>query len=215
MNLILSILFVSLFSSGSGINEQVENYLKKVLVSYQKYEFVINSTPMKYRKIAIDETRQANLNKGIMLIPVQLTDQKGNSSNSFLTVKLKLYKNVLKSVKNIQRGESLLKGYFAEQLTDVTNMNGLLVSDNADLSQYRSKMNIKTGTILIQEYMELQPVINKGDKATLHAGSNGVNVFLDVVARQDGITGEVISVNAGSRLFKAKVIDQYNLSLVE
>ena len=64
--------------------------------------------------------------------------------------------------------------------------------------------------------IEPVPIVSKGDKIILHTGRTGVDISIDVIARQDGCAGDVISVYAnGSKLYKGKIVDKNNLTLVE
>jgi flagella basal body P-ring formation protein FlgA len=75
---------------------------------------------------------------------------------------------------------------------------------------------IRAGTILSEEIIEPIPAVNKGDKVVLHTGGLGVDVSIDVTARQDGSVGDVISVYSnGNKFYKGKIVDKSNLTLVE
>jgi flagella basal body P-ring formation protein FlgA len=74
---------------------------------------------------------------------------------------------------------------------------------------------IKSGTILTSDMIEEIPIVNKGNKVIVHAGKNGVDIAVDALTRQDGCAGDIISVQASNKIFKAKVIDKFNLTLVE
>lgn len=215
MTLIINILCLSLFSFGSGFEKEVKTYLDKKLSGYDNYEFEVAHAPRSYTKIEIEEQEQFKLNKGILLLPVKITYANNNTSKSIVTIKVKLYKKIAKSINSSKKNDNIYPNNFTIDLAEITNLNGTPINLNKDYSGYRIKQNLNAGTVLLEEHLELIPIIQKGEKAILHTGSNGVDVSLEVITRKDGITGEIITVVYGNKMYKAKVIDQFNLSLVE
>ena len=53
--------------------------------------------------------------------------------------------------------------------------------------------------------IEPVPIVSKGDKIILHTGRTGVDISIDVIARQDGCAGDVITcMRTGVNCTKAK-----------
>lgn len=215
MTLLINILCLFLISSGNGFEKEVKNYLDKKLSGYSKYEFEIAHAPRSYKKLEIEDGEQFKINKGILLLPVKITHEDNNTSKSIVTIKVKLYKKIAKTINPIRRNDIINSGSLTSEVAEITNLNGTPISLNKDYTEYRIKHNLKAGVVLLEEHLELIPIIQKGEKAILHTGSNGVNVSLEVITRQDGVSGEIITVVNGNKMYKAKVIDQFNLSLVE
>lgn len=193
---------------------ELKSYLKSKLGAYEKFEYQVVQTPRGFKKMEINSEKVFRLVKNYAYVPVKLYDEKNNQSYALLTVRVKLFKTVFVSIQKINSAENLFPTMFERKLEDVATLDGNLV-DEKDLSLYRSKVLIKEGAVLSREQIELIPLVNKGEKVIVHAGKNGVDITLDAVTRQDGCTGDVISVQANSKVFKAKVIDKYNLILVE
>lgn len=215
MTLIINILCFFLLTFGNGFEKEVKNYLDKKLSGYNKYEFEIAHAPRSYKKIEIEDGEQFKLNRGILFLPVKITHTDNSTSKSIVTIKVKLFKKIAKTINSAKRNDKILSNNLASDVAEITNLNGTPINLNKDYSEYRIKQNLKAGVVLLEEHLELTPIIQKGEKAILHTGSNGVNVSLEVITRKDGVAGDIITVVNGSKMYKAKVIDQFNLSLVE
>ncbi|MCX6169936.1 MAG: flagellar basal body P-ring formation chaperone FlgA [Ignavibacteriales bacterium] len=213
---LISILIGLVFGQGQNFNVQLKKYLDEKLNSYAKYEYQIIQAPKNYSRIEISEDRKSRLNKNYFYLPVKIYDNKNIASLSLLTIRVKLYKNVFSAAKEIRRNENLLPNMFELKLADVSLYGDNIINVTENLANYRSKVLVKSGSILSGEMIEPIPVINRGDKIFLHTGGLGVDVSIDVTARQDGCAGDVISVlSNGNKLYKGKIVDKSNLTLVE
>lgn len=213
---LLSILIGLLLPQNKSLDAQLKNYLDDRLNSYVKYEYQVVHEPKNYSRIEINKEKKSRLSKNYLYLPVNIYGSKNLLSSSILTIRLKLYKNVLAAAKEIGRNEILTENFFEVNIVDVSMYEGRQFDVDENLSNYRSKILIKTGTILSRDMVEPVPLVNKGDKVILHTGGTGVDVSIDVVARQDGCVGEVISVYSnGNKLYKGKIVDKNNITLVE
>lgn len=213
MKILMMILLGFVFGNGKSFDSRLKIYLHDKLSSYEKYEYEILRLPQNER-LEIDTDKNFRMSGEYAYVPVKIYDSKKNASHSIITLRVKLYKNVLVSKQKIDRDESLSPSMFDKKLMDVSRMEGDLVEENA-LKDCRSKIIINEKTVLFQSMIEPIPVISRGEKVTIHTGGNGVDVSVEGIARQDGLIDQVISVQCRSQIFKAKVIDKYNLSLVE
>lgn len=214
MKIFLFILLAFTTLQAIPFEEVLKVYLNKKLSSYERIEFSIIQMPKDFRKVEINNEKNLKLVKNYAYVPVKIYDGKNNISLALITARVKLYKTVLVSKQKFNVNDILNESMFESRLEDVASINGNLV-ETKDLHLYRSKGLIREGTILSKDLVELIPIINSGDKIVLHSGKNGVEVTLEAVTREDGLLGEVIRVQANNRIFKAKVIDKYNLMLVE
>lgn len=213
---LLSILFGFLFAQDKNFDANLKNYLDDKLNSYVKYEYQIVQMPKNYSRIEINTEKNSRLTKNYFYLPVKVYDSKNSPSGALITIRVKLYKNVLIASNEIRRNENLSPNLFDMKIEDVSMYKGKTIDVEENLANFRTKVLVKAGTILSKEMIEPIPIISKGDKIILHAGGTGVDVSIDVIARQDGCAGDVISVYAnGSKLYKAKIIDKSNLTLVE
>ncbi|MHB8931316.1 MAG: flagellar basal body P-ring formation chaperone FlgA [Melioribacteraceae bacterium] len=213
---LISILIGLVFGQGQNFNAQLKKYLDEKLNSYAKYEYQIIQAPKNYSRIEISDDRKSRLDKNYFYLPVKIYDNKNFASLSLLTIRVKLYKNVFSASREIKRNENLLPNMFEVKMADVSLYGDNVVNVTEDISNYRSRVLVRTGTILSEEIIEPIPAVNKGDKVVLHTGGLGVDVSIDVTARQDGSVGDVISVYSnGNKFYKGKIVDKSNLTLVE
>ncbi|PKL83984.1 MAG: flagella basal body P-ring formation protein FlgA [Ignavibacteriae bacterium HGW-Ignavibacteriae-3] len=213
---LLSILIGFFTVQNNSLDLQLKKHLNAQFSDYAKYEYQIVQAPRSYSRIEINSEKKSRLSKNYLYVPVKIYDSKKILSLSLLTLRVKLYKKVMVATKDISRSEILNTAFFEEKLDDVSMYEGRTVSSENDLRNLRSRVLIKSGSILTVDAIEPVPVIFKGDKVTLHTGKTGVDVAVDVIARQDGCVGDVISVySSGSKLFKGKIIDKTTIKLVE
>ena len=204
--------FVSLYAD--TFDAQLKTYLREKLSMFEKFEYQIVQAPKSYSKMEINSEKNFRLVKNYAYVPVKIYDKQNVVSVSLLTVRVKLFKSVLFSIGNINQNELLASSMFSQKLEDVASFADKVI-DPDKLVNKRSRLLIKAGTILTVDMLESIPAINKGDKIVVHAGKDGVDISVDAISRQDGCVGDVISVQSNNKIFKAKVIDKFNLTLVE
>lgn len=216
MSLVILFILSVAFNSNNSFKGELDNYLKKNLSEYQDYKYEIMQLPSSYRKIELLKPNDFNLSGNMIYVPVQVIDKSGRKFRSILSVKLKLYKNVLVSVKKINRKADLSENDFEYKKEDITRIKGTPVYSINGIKLLRSKVMIKPGDILIKQMTEKIPVINIGDVLNARYVTGNVIVSLKVFSRQEGITGGIITViTSDKKLFKAKVIDSKNVIIIE
>lgn len=210
--LILLNIFPGSFQSG----KEIRNYLEKIFPDCERIDYLIDDKTAGSQKYLIDEEREARLNRNLLLVPVKIVDRKRNASNSFITLRVKLYKTVLVANQDINRDEMLSSFQFRKELKDVALLNGTPVSETDQLTGSRSRTRLKNGTVLVKEMMETIPDILPEDRLLLHAGRNGVDITTEVTSREKGNIGDVIRViSEQKKIFTARIIDKYNVLLIE
>ena len=215
MSSMISILLALILGLGKSFDAQLKNYLNDRLGSFKKFEYQIVQIPKTYSRIEINEEREFRLHKNYAYVPVKVYHENNGISFSLLTVRVKLFQDVLVAIKDIQRNEDFSFANFNSELTDVALFEPKPVNPENDLSSFRNKVMIKEGTVLTENMIEPKPVVFKGDQLILHTGANSVDISIDVIARQDGCISDVISVQSNSKLYKGKIIDKNNLTLIE
>ena len=214
MKALLIILFGFITLNASGFDAELKSYLKGKFSAFEKFEYQIVQSPNGFVKMEVNRDKSFRLVKENAYVPVVVFNEKNITSYSLLTVKVKLYKTVLIAKQNLSKDEDLVITSFEKKLENVAAYTDKVVDENG-LVNYRSKIMIKSGSILTSDMIEEIPVVNKGSKVIVHAGKNGVDIAVDALTRQDGCVGDVISVQSSNKIFKAKVIDKFNLTLVE
>ncbi len=205
-----------LFHSGNHSVPNLEGYLKKNLSAYESFEYEIVQIPKDYKKLNIEESSRLNISGNLAYIPIKFTDANNRSARSYITVRLKLYKTVLAAVKRINQRERLTRSDFRLEKMDVSTLTGTPVDSSIVVGKYRSKIYLNSGDVLTEEMIEPEPIINPGDPLKAKFISGSVIVSLDVISRQEGLAGQIITViSKDNKLFKAKVIDSQNVIIVE
>jgi len=203
----LLIIFFSVQLIAQPFEEQVLKYLQKEFPEYQKIEIQLNQNFSSDDKIEIDYTRNINLSKGIVFIPVIATKGKKTSA-SVVSIKVQLFKNLLVANKDYEKKELLNISGFEEKVLDVTRLNGNPVSVDFAVLNYRAKTFIKKGEILFEEKIEKIPLISSGDKVSAEVRNGNVIVKTDAFARQQGGAGDMIEfISSSNKIFKARIID--------
>ncbi len=216
MSMIILFILSLVINSNNSFKGQIENYLKKNLSGYQDYKYEILQLPSTYKKIELLKPNEFNLSGNMIYIPVQVVDKSGREFRSILSVKLKLYKNVLVAVKNISQKTDLNENDFIFKKEDITQIKGTPVYSLKDISCLRSKIFIKSGNILVDQMTEKIPVVKVGDELYARYINGNVIVSTVVFARQEGVTNQIISViTKDKKLFKAKIIDSKNVIIIE
>jgi len=105
----------------------------------------------------------------------------------------------------LRRGTILEKDFFDEKFIKFTNFYDLPV---LNIQGVELKTSIPIGKILTQRMIRKVPDIHRGDIITAEVRDGGVQLFITVVALQDGIKGEIIRVKreSGRKILNATVI---------
>jgi flagella basal body P-ring formation protein FlgA len=216
MSAILLFILSLVIPSSNSFKGELENYLKKNLSEYQNYKYEILQIPESYKKIELLKPNEFNLSGNMIYVPVHVVDKSGREFRSILSIKLKLYKNVLVAVKEINRKTDLNKNDFIFKEEDITRTKGTPICSTQNINLLRSSVNIKPGDILVRQMTEKIPVVKIGDELNAKYINGNVLVSLNVFSRQEGATGEIITViTQDKKLFKAKVIDSKNVIIIE
>ncbi len=213
--LIIFILSV-LINSSSSFKSELENYLNKNLSGYTDYKYEILQMPESYKKIELLKPDNFNLSGNMIYVPVRIVNKSGRIFRSILSVRLKLYRDVVVAVKQIHKKENLIASDFALKKKDITKISGTPLYSLKDISSFRSTVNIRPGDVIIKQIIQQIPVVNIGDRLHAEYTYGNVVVTMDVYARQEGVVGQVISVvTSDKKFFKAKIINSKNVIIIE
>ena len=212
--LLLSILF--LFTSlGSDIKDNIADYLSIHLKGYEKYEYEILKIPSDYSSIKILNEKDLKLSGDLAYVPVNIV-KNNRTAQTYITVKLKLYQNVLVAVRDIKRKDELTKSDFEISLQNIAGKQAKPFINIESISSYRSKKNLKEGEILTKNDIEKIPLIKVGDKIKASVVKGNVMIQFDAVSKQEGSAGDIINIiTADNKRFKAKVVDINNVLINE
>jgi flagella basal body P-ring formation protein FlgA len=135
---------------------------------------------------------------------------------SIVTLQVKLYKNILVTVRQIEKNQNFTTSDIELKKTDITQIKGSTLSSIKGISNYRSKILLKLGVPVIEENIEPKPIILTGDKIEAKLTAGDVVISFDAFSRQDGIPGSTITIiSKDNKQYKAKVIDSLNVNIIE
>lgn len=202
--ILLFVILLSVKVIAQEFNAEVQNYLNEKLKGYDKVEFtILNNANLKNYKL--DHSRELKIKNGTVYLPVKLIDR-NKSTNSILTLQLKLYKQVPVAIREIRRREVIESGSYTFQSVDVTNLRN--IESEFSTNSFRAKTNIKTGQIITEDLIEEIPLIQSGSRVTAECIKGSVIISTEAIARQDGKANETIDIlTSSNELLKAKVIN--------
>ena len=208
-------IFLLISSSDTDIKTNIAEYLNVQLKAYEKFEYQILKMPSGYSSIKILYEKDFKIAGNLGYLPV-IIEKNNRSAQSFISLKLKLYKNVLVAVRNLNRKEELSKSDFIISLQDVAGINGKPFTDVESINTFRSKKNLKEGNILTKNDIEKIPVVKVGDKIVASVVQGNVMIQFDAISKQEGGVGDIIKiVTSDNKKFKAKVVDFNNVIIYE
>ena len=211
------LILLTFFSKpNENLKKTINDYLKNNLKQYDKYEYTIVKVPTFEGKYEIRNETKINLSNSFAYIPIKITRTNSNIVQTYITVRLKLFKTICIAKDAIEPGQALSENDVELKLVNVTDLRGTPIESLDELNGLRSKVKIAPGSILIKELLDEIPVINKGDHITASAIAGNVKISTDAEARQDGVVGDVIYiVTKDKKQFKAKIIDSNNVIIIE
>lgn len=215
----ISVLFMvfSIFAhTGGSLKSELDEYLKKNFSGYKEFQYEIVEMPENFKKASILKTNELNVSGNLAYVPVKVVTDDNRVTKTFITIRLKLFQEVLVAVKPIKSRETLTAGDFQLEKVDVTQVRGSAVKTLKGIETLRSKISLRTGDVLVKEAVEAKPIINVGDQVNASVSSGSVYVSTEATARQEGLRGDIIQIiTKDKKLFKAKIIDSKNVLIIE
>lgn len=203
-------------SQPDNIREDVQNYLKQNLAKYDHFEFEILQMPPKAAKIIINNDKVFTFSGGYANLNVTAIDRNNNVTQSYITIKIKVYANILAAAEDIKSREEITPEKVEKKILDITMLKGNPVTKPEELEGYASKFRIAKGRIITSDIIETIPVIKSGDRINANSIRGNVIVTTDAIAQQDGRVGDVIRVILkNNKQFKGKVLDSNNVIIIE
>lgn len=210
---ILSLLMLT--NSNQGLN--LDAFLHDQLSNYSRIEYtVVSPNNIDLTKCKIDDSRDTKLVGKFAYLPIKETNSNGSSNNKLITVKLKLFKNVLVANRDLSKKEYLNKNDFRVAEKEVASLRSAPVNISAHIGDYRSKLRISEKTVLEENMLEKIPDIKIGDRVQAMFINNSVNISFAVTARTEGVVGDIIKIkNDDKKIFKARIINNTSVKIIE
>ncbi len=219
MSTLILVIFSFFIQTGTPLKSQLENYMNKNLTNYTnsgEYEFEIIKLPKLYKEIVLLKPNEFNIKGNFVYLPVKIVKNSGRVVKTFLTIKVKIFRNVLVTKKRINRKENLKPENFRYEKRDITIIKGTPIYKLDRIRLYRSKVLKQPDNVLTSEIIEKIPIVNVGDELMAKYVTGNILVTFRAFARQEGASGDVISViTKDKKLFKGKIFDSKNLNIVE
>ncbi|HED07021.1 MAG TPA: flagellar basal body P-ring formation protein FlgA [Ignavibacteria bacterium] len=217
---VLILIILSLFIQTSvPFKNQLKNYMNKNLANYttsKSYEYEILQLPDSYKSIELLKPNEFKLKGNLVYLPVKILKNSGRVIKSIITVRVKIFRNVIVTKKQINRREKLEPDDFKYERKDITVIKGTLIYSLDKIDLYRSKVRKQPGDVLTAESIEKAPIVNVGDELRAKYINGNVLVTFQAFARQEGAAGDTITIiTKDKKLFKGKIIDSKNLILIE
>ena len=220
--MMLHILFILLFSLfGSRISEnQISAYLKTRLGEYNKFEFEIVSMPkiLDSRNINVDfaKDKELKINGNMAYLPVYI-QKKGAKTQSFITLKIKLYKSVLVARRTIRKGEKLNMSDFDLKEIDVTKLRNEPVTKNFEIGNFVAKRTIRKGIVLQQIMLDKKNLLGKNKIVKAVKKIGNVEISFNAKTRTAGNNGDIIKVYnySNGKQYLGKVINKNLVQIIE
>jgi flagella basal body P-ring formation protein FlgA len=209
------IILSMLISSPDILNEKINEILAKKLSGYSSYKFEILQAPTGFKHFELQENL-LKINGNTAYLPAAFMDKNNRTSNSYLTIGLKLYQPVFISNKKIEKNMEISLTDFTVEEVEVGMVKGTPVLASNELKEFKSKIQINPGSILLREYINQVPAIKAGDKIIAVVVNGHIKITIEAFARQDGLVGDDIRIiTSDKKQFKAKVIDSKNVTIIE
>lgn len=211
MNLILQILLSVFLLSNNNV---IDNYLKDHLKDFKRYEYEI---PKNYtEKIFPDENREFKLEKNYAYMPVNFILNNGEKKQGIVTLKVKLYDDVLVSIRDIKKNEELSISDFQIEEKEITSLRSEPILDFGNIDKYRMRISVSSNTVVEKNMIEQIPDIKIGDNLNAVFNKGVVNISFSAVARAEGIIGDIIKIRTDDKkIFKAEIINFNTVKIVE
>lgn len=214
---LLNILFALMFIGKGNNSLDIKKLLIEKLPDYNKFEYnILSPKHPELSNYSIDNSRKIVINEGFAYIPVINKINGKVKRNEILTIKLKLFKNVLVSTRQIRRNESLSEYDFVIEEKEVSHLRFSPTDISTSIKYLRAKRDISENVILSNHMVEQIPDIKKGDRVDAIFMNKTVNISFPVTARTEGLAGEIIRVKRDDRkIFRATVLNNTTVKIIE
>ena len=137
---------------------------------------------------------------------------KGNkvAESGQVRLKIRKYMDVLVASDKINRQCLFSDNNVILTRTEITSLNEKPLTDLAELYEYRSKYNLRKGTILTMSTMELVPDVESGREVSIVYTNGLCRISAQGVILQKGMAGDYVKVKnkSSGKIVLARVVDK-------
>jgi len=214
---ILNILFLFVLGINNRTDSNINTYLSEKLSDYKRFNYeIVSPKNIDISKIRFDPSRNFKINSNYAYLPIQIYSKKGKTKNSVITIRLELFKDVLVANRRISKNEQLSRSDFQIIEKEISTLRHEPLSILKVVNNFRAKLNIASQSILQNSMIEKIPDINLGDRVNAIYSKGIVNVQFLVVARSEGVIGDIINVKReDKKMFRARILNNTKVKIVE
>ena len=107
---------------------------------------------------------------------------------------LQLFGTVISTTKRLNRNDVLDNEDITAKRQNISLLDGGLIQDPQQAVGQKLKISLPAGAILYAQSLEAPPLVNRGDKVTIMAKSQAIQITAPGEARNSGSKGEMIRV---------------------
>lgn len=198
---------------GNILAVNIDTVLSEKLKGYKHFSYQIKSLPtyidtINDPNLSVDPDRSIRIKNGFVYLPVKILLDSGKEIKSIITLKVKLYQDVLMASRSIKSGEILNGSDFFVIEKDVAKFSSTPLTSFSQLTEARASRNINKEAILTDNMVKSIPIIQRGDRLNAALINGSVQISFFVTAREEGYIGENIKIVRDDRkIFHGKVID--------
>jgi flagella basal body P-ring formation protein FlgA len=137
--------------------------------------------------------------KGATSVRVEIESEGRVVHSCMVSVLIRTYADVLVAARPINRHVLPDQADVKTMHMETTLIQRPMVLDLASLEGMRSRQIITQGSILYADLFESVPLVHQGDRVLVRVQSRGVALTTEGIAREDGSTGEFVTVELASR----------------
>jgi flagella basal body P-ring formation protein FlgA len=195
----------------------LSKFLEANLKDYERIEYtIISPSDIQSDYYKLDNSRELKVNGPFAYVPIKQYLTNGNTKNSVLTLKLRIFKKVLVANRNLSRRENLRSEDFRIIEQEISTLRYSPINSSLPLSSYRASTKIDENSIVQKNMIEKIPEIEIGDRVEAIFSKSSVNVSFKVTARSSGGNGSIIKVKRDDKkIFKARVINNSTVQIIE
>ncbi len=135
-----NILFSLLILLGSNEHLDISKLLQNKLSNYKRFEYkVISPKNIDLTRVVLDDERETRLTSGYAYLPVKIKSFSNNYKNSTITVKLRLYEDVVVATHDLKRKETLTSNDFRIEEREVSSLRGVAIKSKKKTSYCKSE----------------------------------------------------------------------------
>jgi flagella basal body P-ring formation protein FlgA len=192
----------------------VEKMTTMYSLDTSSYEIEILSNPLKTASTNADNIAIRPLTQkeplGLFTVMVKVIEEGDVVESGQVRMKIRQFDDVIVLSDKIKSREPLSKDKLVIKRMEITSLHEKPLRSIKALNDYRTKRNLKKGTILTTAAIELKPDIEPGREVSIVYVDGLCRVTTAGVALQSGLAGEYVKVKnkTSGKIIVARIVDE-------